>query len=107
MQNFINITTDVYGEVPAEVVNLCYVALIKNVCKHLPIRKMWIKFKEVKIEFNTLNLALTQAINSGVEKFKNNMVINLSNMPIITLNNYNGLPQAFTLINNFVKSVNL
>lgn len=98
MQDLINATTQIYGEVPTDVINLCHVALIKNLARHLPIKKIVLKNKECKIEFLQTEKVVEEGFLNAVKKFKNNVVINLNNLPIITINNFINLQQGFNLV---------
>lgn len=98
LQEFVHNTSQIYGEVPVDVVNLCYVALIKNLARHLPIKKISLKNKECKIEFLHADKPIEQGFLNAVNNFKNNVVINLNNLPIITINNFSNLQQGFNLI---------
>ena len=103
IENFVKKIGSVYGEVPDELINLCYVALIKNNAKFLPVKKINLKLKEFKIEFLIQATALFNNFDNKIyKKFSKNIVINLSDLPIITINNFIGLKNAFQIIINFI-----
>ncbi len=92
-----------FGSVPSEVVNLMYVAVIKNACAGLDIRKISIGTKSTSITFNNSSPSLLNAITQVMSNSNYDMVLNLENLPIITINNDANLLINMKNIKNLLK----
>ena len=76
---------DTYGQVPKETEQLCIVAMIKNMAQSLKVKSIRVDDQGVKVYFynDILNTKLMDYLSKGSTTF----VLNLTNMPIITLPN--------------------
>jgi len=77
---------NIYGEVPVEVENLCKVAYIKNMASRLNIEKVMLKSTDCALQFVSPKDILCERTSSVCARFKNAVVLNLENLPIIKLN---------------------
>ena len=75
-----------FGSVPQEVLNLMYVAVIKNSSVGLDIRRISICTKETSITFNSSTPKLLKALTNVIASNRYDVVLNLENLPIITIN---------------------
>ncbi len=76
-----------FGEVPNEVVNLIYVARIKNACGGLDIKRISVGLMDTSFMFNQSNPAILQALTAVLADNKFDAVLNLENLPILTIKN--------------------
>lgn len=76
-----------FGEVPNEVINLMYVARIKNACSGIDIKKISVGLKETIILFNQSTPQLLQSLALVLSKNSSDVVLNLENLPILTIKN--------------------
>ncbi len=74
---------DNFKEVPDVLVNLVKVALIKNMATMLNIEKVVIKQKSAFLQFRKIEEILNDKISDAVNVYKQNVVLNLTNLPII------------------------
>ena len=87
--NLISKLKENFKEVPIEVVNLIKVALIKNMSTMLNIEKVTIKQNVAYLQFRKMEEILNDKINDAVNVYKQNVVLNLTNLPIIEFINVN------------------
>lgn len=76
-----------FGEVPQEVINLLYVAQIKNACVNLDVKRVSVSVRETKITFNLATESLLKALSELMVNSKLDYVLNLETLPIITIKN--------------------
>lgn len=76
-----------FGEIPSEVVNLIYVAQIKNACANLDVKRVSVGVKDTKITFNQSNEKILKALSELMVNSKLDCVLNLETLPIITIKN--------------------
>ena len=91
---------DMYGEVPKETMQLCYVALIKNLAQSLKVKSVRIDNLGAKVYFynDILDTKLIDFLSKGSTTF----VLNLTNMPIITLPNDSSIYKNQQNVINFL-----
>ena len=99
LNNFIETTTQNYGEVPPELVNLCYIALIKNTISQMPLKRLVLRKTGSKIEF----LSDEQEF---LQKLMQNASLGFNKLPIIELNAVINLQQLYNAINKLVLIIN-
>ena len=85
------------GEVPNEVVNLIYVAQIKNACANLDVKRVSVGVKNTVITFNSASENLLKALSELLGNSKLDCVLNFEKLPIITIKN--GVSLFITLEN--------
>ena len=85
------------GEVPNEVINLIYVAQIKNACANLDVKRVSVGVKNTVITFNSANENLLKALSELIGGSKLDCVLNFEKLPIITIKN--GVSLFITLEN--------
>ena len=85
------------GEVPNEVINLIYVAQIKNACANLDVKRVSVGVKNTVITFNSSNENLLKALSELIGGSKLDCVLNFEKLPIITIKN--GVSLFITLEN--------
>lgn len=93
-----------FGEVPKEVVNLMYVARIKNLCVGLDVRKISITLNSTNICFNSSSNELLKKLTAVLSDNKLDAVLNLESLPIITIKNQINLLQS---LENLIYAINL
>ncbi|HBP43858.1 MAG TPA: hypothetical protein DD621_04235, partial [Clostridiales bacterium] len=76
---------------------------IKNACAGLDIRKISIGTKSTSITFNNSSPSLLNAITQVMSNSNYDMVLNLENLPIITINNDANLLINMKNIKNLLK----
>ena len=80
-----------FGDVPNEVVNLMFIARIKNLCAGLDVKKVSIGLKSTSICFGSSSNNLLKAISDVISTNKFDCVLNLETLPIITIKNDSNL----------------
>lgn len=76
-----------FGEVPNEVINLMYVARVKNACADLDVKRVSIGLKNTTITFNSANNKLLEGLSKLMLENRLGCVLNLETLPIITIKN--------------------
>ncbi len=76
-----------FGEVPNEVKNLIFVAKIKNLCANLKIKRISVLLNSTKIYFADSNQKILEGISKVIANTKQEIVLNLEILPIITIKN--------------------
>ena len=76
-----------FGEVPNEVINLMFVARVKNACADLDVKRASIGLKNTTITFNSSNNKLLEGLSKVMLENRLNCVLNLETLPIITIKN--------------------
>lgn len=99
LNNVVVSLSEAYGEVPNEVVNLCKIALIKNLCEELGIFRVVLKPRQVQLFL----LSVTEKIIDGLKNFSEYLVLENKNQPIIGLANDIELVKSVDLIINFLE----
>lgn len=87
--NLISKLKEVYKDIPFELVNLVKVALIKNMATMLNVEKVTIKQNGAFLQFRKMEEMLNDKISDAVNVYKQNVVLNLTNLPIIEFVNVN------------------
>ena len=93
--------SEIYGEIPDEVDNLCKVALIKNLSENLGIFRVVLKPKQIQLHL----LRVDENMLNGIDNFSKYLVLETKNQPIITLSNDIEVKKAVDLIINFLEFV--
>ncbi len=84
VEKMVNDTKNMFGEVPKSVIQLCYVGFIKNLAQSLFVKQ--IKLDEFGCKVNFYNEVLDMPFfKDYLSKENINFVLNLENLPIITL----------------------
>ena len=94
--------SDVYGSAPDEVVNLCKIALIKNLSEKHGISRICLKPREVLL---LLNGVPSEKLIDGLDNFSKYLVLDTKNKPIITIKNDLTLDESLDLLVNFLEFV--
>lgn len=92
---------EIYGDVPAEVYNLCKIAYIKNLASVSNVERVVLKEKASKLVFY-VDTELKKIV-SVMENFAGNMVLNVEKQPIINLNNGLAVEKKLALVINFLE----
>lgn len=85
--NLVNKLKGEFNEIPIPLINLIKVALIKNLATMLNIEKVVINKNKTFLQFRNSNDLFTEKIQDAVSIYKQNVVLNLTNLPIIELIN--------------------
>lgn len=93
--------SEIYGEVAEEVLNLCKIALIKNLSEGLGVTRVVLKPKQVQLFLSRVD----EKIISGLGNFSDYLVLETKNQPIITLTKELNLDEVANLIINFLEFV--
>ncbi len=93
--------SEIYGEVAEEVLNLCKIALIKNLSERAGIFRVVLKPKQVQLFLSQVG----EKIVNGLENFSDYLVLETKNQPIITLTKELNLDEVANLIINFLEFV--
>lgn len=80
-----------FNNIPTPLINLMKVALIKNLATILNVEKVVINKNKNYMVFRNNKELLTEKINDAVSVYKNNVVLNLTNLPIIEFINVDEL----------------
>ena len=91
---------NMYGEVPKETMQLCFVALIKNLSQKIKVKSVKIDYFGAKICF--YNDILDTKLMDFLSKGSTNFVLNLTNMPIITMPNDSSIYKNQQNVINFL-----
>lgn len=98
-----------FGEVPKEVENLVYVARIKNSCPSF-VKRVSITPNNSNIYFSYSNEEILKTLTQILANTKNQIVLNLENLPIITIKNdtklFNTLENVENVLNLLSKNEN-
>ena len=98
-----------FGEVPKEVKNLVYVARIKNSCPSF-VKRVSITPNNSNIYFSYSNEEILKTLTQILANTKNQIVLNLENLPIITIKNdtklFNTLENVENVLNLLSKNEN-
>ena len=81
--NLVNKLKGEFNEIPIPLINLIKVALIKNLATMLNIEKVVINKNKTFLQFRNSNDLFTEKIQDAVSIYKQNVVLNLTNLPII------------------------
>jgi len=95
---------ETYGDVPEEVVNLCKIAIIKNLADKYNISKVVIKNKDSGIYFKGIPEA---KILDGLDNFKDFLVLDNKNLPIIMARRIYELNKLMDLYINFLEFISI
>jgi len=82
-ETFINNTTNIFGDLPEELINLCKIALIKNRLSYLGVEKLIIK-KIIKLFFASKE-ALNKPFIDAVVENCDNISLSITDVPIIEI----------------------
>lgn len=93
-----------FGEVPSEVINLMYIARIKNACADLDVKRISIGVHNTKFTFEEATPKILQSLTTVLSNNKYDAVLNLEKMPILTIKNDTNL---FVCLENIVQILKL
>jgi transcription-repair coupling factor (superfamily II helicase) len=99
LNNVILSISEAYGEVPEEVVNLCKIALIKNLCEDLGVFRVILKHRQIQLFL----LTTSEKIVDGLKNFSKYLVLENKNQPIIGLISDMEVSKSVDLIINFLE----
>ncbi len=94
--------TEIYGDLPDEVVNLCKISLIREYSSHILALKVDIKPSVVNIYFENMS-DLSASVMDAVKQFEEYVVSNFDKQPIISLK-YNGQGSVLDLLISFLQT---
>ncbi|MBR2467946.1 MAG: transcription-repair coupling factor [Clostridia bacterium] len=93
-----------FGEVPSEVINLMYIARIKNACGELNIKRISIGVHQTTFTFEEATDKLLKNFSAVLADNKFDAVLNLEKLPILTIKNDSNL---FISLENIVQILKL
>ena len=84
MVQFVKDTESVFGDMPEELINLCKIGVIKNMCSLIGVNRVTIRDKAV-IYFENKEF-LNENVLNAIDEYKENINLNLSNLSILEIN---------------------
>lgn len=103
MLELIKNTESVFGDMPEELINLCKIGVIKNMCANINASKIVIRDK-VSIYLESKE-CLTENIFKCLDLYKANINLNMSSTPIIEISNVERV-QILDFLINYLQLIN-
>ena len=101
LNNIIVSLAESHGEIPVEVVNLCKIALIKNLCEDIGAIRVILKPRQTQLVLTNT----TEKIVEGLGHFSQHLVLENKNQTIISMIGEIEVSKSVDLIINFLEFV--
>lgn len=101
-------TEKVYGKCPNTLTNLVDIAYLKALAKNIGVVELYCSSEEIKLVFDKdSNMAVSESVTKAINKYSQNCVLNLKEMPTIYFkyNNYSN-EQNFAILKDFLNISN-
>ncbi len=95
--------SEIYGELPEEMENLCKISLIREFSSKILASKVVIKKCQANVYFTEFKESINNCLISAMDDYKDYVVLNVLNSPIITLNTKQ-TGNVLDLLINFLQS---